>query len=128
MKKEPHLPTNATRIPTQARQALARELRDKKQRVAPILIETDGAVHTFSYAGWIDYCKTRADGEDAHMAANDGRLLAFVFATITTWTSLDFAEHLRHLDDLEHQTSPMVDPSDDPKLLTFKRAKPPNAS
>ncbi len=119
MKNDPAVPTTASRIPTKARQALAKELRDKKQRVAPILVEIDGAIFTFTYAGWIDYCQVRAQNEDAHMAAHDGRLLAFIFARITTWVATDFGDHLCHLDHLEHQTSPMVDPSDDPDLLSY---------
>ncbi len=119
MKTDPAVPTAASRIPTKARQALAKELRDKKQRVAPILVEIDGAIFTFTYAGWIDYCQVRAQNEHAHMAAHDGRLLAFVFARITTWVATDFGDHLCHLDHLEHQTSPMVDPSTDPDLLKF---------
>ncbi len=119
MKTDPAVPTAATRIPTKARQALAKELRNKKCRVAPILIENDGEIFTFTHAGWIDYCQIRADQQTIHMAAGDGRLLAFLFARITNWSPLNFAQHLNHMDELEHQTSPFVDPADDPKLLPF---------
>ena len=108
---DPTDPEQTTRPPANARLALKNALRAKKQRVAPIIVQLENELHTFTLVGWQQYCAERANHRHSSFQANDGRLLGPLYANITAWSDEHFGTHLKHLQLLELEAAGFTEPT-----------------